>query len=79
MFHFFLHYYRYFTVVGVKDEMAFNCVANHIKSCESKPKSEVDPKTVTDTPWYKAEFEGSTAKATPINHKVEVSTKRVSS
>jgi len=63
---------------GVKDEMAYNNMANHIKSCESKPKSDVDPKIVTETPWYKAEFEGSTAKTTDIKHKVEVSTGSVS-
>ena len=47
-------------------------MASHIEKCEARPSAEADPKKVTDTPWYKAEFESSSAKALEVKHKVEV-------
>ncbi|CAK8678105.1 unnamed protein product [Clavelina lepadiformis] len=57
---------------GVKDEVIFSKMANHIKSCDKKPPAEVDSKQVTDSAWYKAEFESSSAKAPDFNHTVQV-------
>ena len=65
-----LQFFYFFA--GVKDEMTYNSMANHINSSSAKPKSEVDPNFVTETPWYKADFASSTAKTIDIKHNVEV-------
>ena len=48
-------------------------MAKHIKTCDAKPNPEVDPKIVTETTWYKEEFETTSAKTAEMKHKVEVS------
>ena len=57
---------------GVKEEMPLCKLAGHVLKCESKPSAEVDPKKITISAWYKAEFESSAAKVSEIKHKVEV-------
>nr|CAB3263199.1 uncharacterized protein LOC104266112 [Phallusia mammillata] len=57
---------------GVSGELPLRKMADHVNSCEGKPRSEVDTAIVLESSWYKAEFEGSSSATKTLQHKVEV-------
>ncbi|KAM4040250.1 uncharacterized protein ACNLHF_011621 [Anomaloglossus baeobatrachus] len=60
-----------FAYRGCADVVPLSDFGNHARSCPCKPQTKLDPKTVTDTDWYKEEFSNIGSSEPLLHHTVQ--------